>query len=62
MMEIPFAQDPYFTTYASDNSRPFSFVSTKAVGSVRGMSSTKVLVIGYSDKEMTVRGTQNALS
>lgn len=61
MMEIPFAQDPYFTTYASDNSRPFSFVSTKAVGSVRGMSSTKVLVIGYSDKEMTVRGTQNAL-
>lgn len=61
MMEVPLAQDPYFTTYASDNSRPFSFVASKAVGSVRGLSATKVLVVGYSDKEMTVRGTQNAL-
>lgn len=61
LMEIPLAQDPYFTAYAADNSRPFSFSPAKAIGPVRGLSSTKVLIVGYSDREMVVRGTQGAL-
>lgn len=61
MMEIPLAQDPDFTAYASDNSRPFSFVPAAATGGVQILTATKVLAIGYSDREIVARGTTGAL-
>ena len=61
MMELPVVQDPSFTAYASDNSRPFSFAPTAGSGPLLMLTSTKVLVLGYGDKEMVVRGTRGAL-
>lgn len=61
MMEIPFAQDPDFTTYASDNSRPFALVPTSGTGELKMLSATKVLVMGFADREMVARGTNGIL-
>lgn len=54
-MEIPLAQDPLFTTYASDNARPFSFAPTSGTGSIQLLASSKVLIVGFIDKELIVK-------
>lgn len=61
MMEIPFAQDPDFTTYADDNSRPFTLVPAGGAGELKMLAATKVLTIGFSEREMVARGTTGML-
>ena len=62
MMEIPLADDPSFTTYASDNSRPFTFYPTASEGSrVRCLAGSKSLFIGAEKNEIVGRGIQNAI-
>ena len=54
-MEIPLAQDPDFTTYAANNSRPFSVYPVAGSGPLQNLSATKVLILGYADREVIAR-------
>lgn len=62
MMEIPLADAPDFTTYASDNSRAFTFYPSASEGSrVQCLAASKSLFIGAEKNEIVGRGIQNAI-
>jgi hypothetical protein len=63
MMEVPLAQDPDFTAYASDSSRAFTIVpSVPLAASVKALGAAKALYIGLDSYDVSARGVQGALS
>ena len=62
MMEVPFAQDPFFTDYPLDNSRPFTLTpSSSEASNIKALSSAKTLLINTDKFEIVAYGTQGAL-
>jgi len=60
--EIPRAQDPSFTGYSDDNSRPFQLTpNTAEQSSITALTSAKTLVICTQAAELVAYGTQGAL-
>jgi hypothetical protein len=62
LMERPFEQDPDFTGYRNDNSRPFTLTpNTGASGNIRALSAAKSLTILTDRAEIVGFGVQGAL-
>lgn len=62
MMEVPLAQDPDFTSYASDNSRAYTIVpSVPIAASVKALGAAKALYIGMDGYDISAKGTQGSL-
>lgn len=61
-MEVPFAQDPDFSTFTDDNSRPWTFTpNTDQVSEIVAMSSSKSLVLLTAQAEIVLSGSVGAL-
>lgn len=61
-MERPPEQDPDFTGYTDDNSRPFTlFPNTGSTGPIVGLSAAKTLMIHCTGGEIVGYGTNGAL-
>lgn len=60
--EIPLAQDPDFTGFDEDNSRPFQITpNSPEQGIIQSLTSSKTLVICTNNAELVAYGTQGAL-
>jgi hypothetical protein len=61
LCEIPYAQDPIFSTYLDDGSRAYSF---DIVGCefIRWMSSGKKVFVGASNREFIIQGADNSIT
>ena len=61
-MERPFEQDSFFSSYTSDNSRPFTLTpNSKEASTIRALSSAKTLLIHTDRSEIVGYGTQGAM-
>lgn len=61
-MEVPFAQSSTFTTFGSDNTRPFTMApNSKEASNIRCLSASKMLVINTDRSEIVAYGSQGAL-
>jgi len=62
MNEIPLYQDPLYTGFSDDNSRPFTLTpSSKEASVIVGLSAAKTLVINTNRTEIVAYGQQGAL-
>lgn len=62
LMEVPFANDPDFTTYTSNNARPFTLAPSSAeVSNIVALTAGKTLVINTDKYEIVAFGSQGAL-
>lgn len=62
MMERPYAQDPAFSTFTTDNSRPFTLLAAGPTGTaVTALSANEDLEVGYDSQDAVLSGTQGAL-
>lgn len=60
--EVPLAQDPNFTGFTDDNSRPFQLSpNTANTSAITALTSAKTLVVCTQSAELVAYGTQGAL-